>query len=121
VEERQRKGATKKIHYDDIAKLNEIKKGLMERYQEPCPPIEKAAKRAAMSPTKFKTLFRQMYGDTYYQFYKNIRMYKAHELLRENKMNVSEVGYMLGYQNLSKFSKAFKDVFAVAPGDIAGA
>lgn len=121
VQQRQSKGFAKRIHHEDISKLNEIKKVLMERYQEPCPPIEKAAKRAAMSPTKFKTLFRQVFGDTYYQFYKNVRMHKARELLRENKMNVSEVGYMLGYQNLSKFSKAFKDVFAVAPGEMAGA
>jgi len=118
VQERQSKGSAKKIHQDDIAKLNEIKQSLMQHYQEPCPPIEQAAREAAMSPTKFKTLFRQMFGDTYYQFYKNVRMHKARELLREQKMNVSEVGYMLGYQNLSKFSKAFKDVFSIAPGEM---
>lgn len=33
-------------------------------------------------------------------------------------MNVSEVGYLLGYNNLSKFTRAFKNVFAVTPGSI---
>jgi len=34
-------------------------------------------------------------------------------------MNVSEVGYLLGYNNLSKFSQAFKSMFHISPGSIA--
>lgn len=118
VEQRRSQKVLSTIHPDDVQKLNEIRRILLERYQEACPPIDKAARTAAMSPTKFKTLFKQMFGHTYYQFYKNIRMHKAKELLEQQKMNVSEVGHLLGYNNLSKFTKAFKDVFAVAPSDL---
>ncbi|WP_153796609.1 helix-turn-helix domain-containing protein [Foetidibacter luteolus] len=118
VEKRQSKNNLKNIHHADVDRLNEVRQQLMEHYQEPCPTIEQAARNAAMSPTKFKNLFRQMFGQTYYQYYKNIRMYKAKELLQQQKMNVSEVGYMLGYQSLSKFTKAFKDVFSITPGNL---
>ncbi|MEX6689416.1 AraC family transcriptional regulator [Danxiaibacter flavus] len=107
------------VHHEDIDKLNKIKSRLLEKYDQKCPSIDNAAQEAGMSPTKFKTLFKQVFGQTYYQFYKHVRMYKAKELLEQQKLNVSEVGYMLGYNNLSKFSKAFKDVFDITPGAVA--
>lgn len=119
VDQRSTNGSTHKIHQDEIVKLNAIKRSLLDGYQQQCPPIAVAAKKAAMSPTKFKRLFKQMFGHTYYQFYKNIRMHKAKELLEQHKMNVSEVGYMLGYNNLGKFTKAFKDMFEITPGKLA--
>ncbi|MBO9611749.1 MAG: helix-turn-helix transcriptional regulator [Dyadobacter sp.] len=106
------------IHPADVIKMNEIRHSLLNDYQSPCPPVHVAAQRALMSPSKFKTLFRQMFGHSYYQFYKNVRMHKARELLMARQMNVSEVGYMLGYNNISKFTKAFKDAFAVTPGSV---
>ena len=113
--EQRRSGPGRKVHPDDISRLEEIRRALLDGYQDACPPIEEAARKAAMSPTKFKTLFKQIYGHTYYQFYKNVRMHKARELLEQQRMNVSEVGYLLGYNNLGKFTKAFKTVFSVAP------
>lgn len=118
VEQRRGKGRGQKIHPDDIARLNEIRRALLDGYQEACPPLEEAARKAAMSPTKFKSLFKEVFGHTYYQFYKNVRMHKARELLEQQKMNVSEVGYLLGYQNLSKFTKAFRTVFSMAPSSL---
>lgn len=120
VEKRQSNNRLVQIHKDDVLKLNEIRRSLLDSYQGACPPISEAAQRATMSPTKFKTLFKQMFGHSYYQFYKNVRMHKARELLLVQKMNVSEVGYTLGYNNISKFTKAFKHVFSVTPGSLTG-
>ncbi|MBX3254043.1 MAG: helix-turn-helix transcriptional regulator [Chitinophagaceae bacterium] len=120
VDQRNNKQPAGKIHAEDVKKLNEIRRDLLDHYQEACPPIADIARKTAMSPTKFKKLFKQMFGYSYYQFYKNVRMYKARELLEQRKMNASEVAHLLGYNNLSKFSKAFKDVFSVTPGKIAG-
>ncbi|WP_426295562.1 helix-turn-helix transcriptional regulator [Dyadobacter endophyticus] len=118
-ERRSRKSQAAAVHPSDILKMNEIRRALLEGYQLPCPPLHVSAQRALMSPTKFKNLFKQLFGHTYYQFYKNVRMHKARELLLTERMNVSEVGYLLGYNNLSKFNKAFKDAFAVTPGSVA--
>lgn len=118
VDQRKSHNTTGRIHKEDIRKMNEVRRGLLDNYQEPCPSINEMARRTAMSPTKFKKLFKQMFGHTYYQFYKNVRMHKAWELLEQHKMNASEVAYMLGYSNLSKFSKAFKNMFSITPGKL---
>ncbi|MGN6491540.1 MAG: helix-turn-helix domain-containing protein [Agriterribacter sp.] len=119
VDQRKSHKGGGRIHRDDIKKLNEVRRYLLDNYQEECLPITEVAKKVAMSPTKFKKLFKQMFGNTYYQFYKNVRMHKAWELLEQHKLSASEVAYKLGYSNLSKFSKAFKDVFSITPGKIA--
>ena len=106
------------MHPSEVLKLNEIRRAILEGYQLPCPPLHISAQHALMSPTKFKNLFKQLFGHTYYQFYKHVRMHKARELLLTEQINVSEVGYLLGYNNLSKFTKAFKDAFAITPGSI---
>lgn len=115
VEQRSSNMSTRNIHEDDVNKLKEVRRALLDNYQDECPPIAEAARSIAMSPTKFKSLFKQMFGQTYYQFYKNVRMYKAKELLEQKNMSVSEVGYMLGYNNLSKFTQAYKKAFGMAP------
>ena len=42
-------------------------------------------------------------------------MEKAAVMLRETEMQVTEIAGALGYDNSSKFAKAFKDVHGVAP------
>ncbi len=52
-----------------------------------------------------------------YEYYQKNRMHKAKELLETTKYSVSDVGSLLGYQNLSNFSHAFKKEFGQLPKD----
>jgi AraC-like DNA-binding protein len=52
-----------------------------------------------------------------YEYYQKNRMHKAKELLHTGKYSVSQVGSMLGYQNLSNFSASFKKEFNSTPSD----
>ncbi len=52
--------------------------------------------------------------------YNYLRMVRACELLREGELQVSEVGYLLGYNHLSGFSRAFKREVGVSPREFAG-
>ena len=72
---------------------------------------------AFMSPTKLKKLFKNAFGAGMYQYYQRNRMHKAKELLFSGEFSVSEVGDMIGYQNLSNFSNAFKKEFSYLPKD----
>jgi AraC-like DNA-binding protein len=65
------------------------------------------AVRAGMSPTKLKRLFKQIFGNSIFNYYQEFRMKEAARLLKEEKLSVSDVGYQLGFTNLSHFSKVF--------------
>jgi AraC-like DNA-binding protein len=101
----------------DFQALINVEHLLIQKYNEDFPSIESLAKVAYMSESKLKNLFKKAYGMAIYQYYQKNRMHKAKELLRARKYSVSQVGIMLGYQNLSNFSVAFKKEFNFLPSE----
>ena len=79
---------------------------------------EEMAKKANMSLSKFKNLFKQLFGKSPYQYHLEYKMEKAMVLLKNEKIKVSEVGYSLGYKNLSNFSKAFFKHHQILPSEV---
>lgn len=51
----------------------------------------------------------------FFSYYQKLRMKIATQLLKENKMSVSEVGYALGFSNLSHFIKVFEEHNGIKP------
>lgn len=51
------------------------------------------------------------------KFIKHVRMQKARELLLENKFNISEIAYQVGFSDAKYFSSCFKKAFGMTPTD----
>jgi AraC-like DNA-binding protein len=107
-----------KVSNDDIMRLQKVEQELLKDFSSPPPGISKLAKMAAMSPSKLKNTFKEIYGLPIYQYFQKHRMNKAKAMLLSNKYNVKEVGMEVGYSNLSNFAKAFKKSFDQLPSDI---
>jgi AraC-like DNA-binding protein len=101
----------------DFHTLIKIEHLLLQSSSADFPSIEALAKAAYMSESKLKKLFKQAYGMAIYQYYQKNRMHKAKELLVSKKYTITQVGTMLGYQNMSNFSVAFKKEFNVLPSE----
>lgn len=104
-----------RIKDDDITRLMKVEALLIKSYLTPPPTIGKLAKVAAMSPTKLKKDFKDLYGVPIYEYYQMNRMNYARALIREGKYAIKEVGKMVGYTNLSHFAGSFKKEFGVLP------
>ncbi len=98
----------------DIQKLMELKDSILSQLNEP-PSIKALAQKTAMSETKLKYLFKQVFGNSIYNFYQNARMEEAANLLKQGDDSVSEIGYGLGFTNLSHFSRLFEKHFGTTP------
>jgi len=70
---------------------------------------------ANMSPSKLKRLFKQIFGNSIFSYYQEFRMKEATRLLKEEKLSVSDVGYRLGFTNLSHFSRVFQEHIGMKP------
>ena len=61
------------------------------------------------------TSFRGVYGMTPAAFLRAQKMHAAALLLRESDRTVLDIASQFGYDNASKFAKAFRDVIGVPP------
>jgi AraC-like DNA-binding protein len=68
-----------------------------------------------MSETKLKQLFKQTFGSPVYTYYQQARMKQAAFLLQQGRHSVAEVGYALGFSNLSHFSRLFEKHYGLNP------
>ena len=112
------KELNEKLSITDFELLQKVESTLSENFPEPFPSIEKLSKLALMSESKLKRLFKQAYGMGMYEYFQKNRLHKAKELLLAETHTITEVGIMLGYQNLSNFSAAFRKEFNCLPSEM---
>ena len=104
----------KNINSNDAEKLLVIRNEILSDLSTP-PVLSELALIASMSETKLRPLFKQTFGDTIYNYYQKARMEEAAFLLKQAKHSVSEVGYELGFSNLSHFSRLFEKQYGITP------
>jgi AraC-like DNA-binding protein len=109
--------ADKKIRKEDIDKIRESERWLISDFTVPAPTIPQLASKTAMSPTKFKSLFKTVYGSGVYEYFQKRRMARAAEMLSSGNYSVTDVGLELGYANLSNFTTAFRKEYHKNPSD----
>ena len=80
-------------------------------------PIDTLAKKFQTSPTALKTSFKGVYGISVYAYIRAQKMQSAARDLCRTNASVLEIAGRYGYDNASKFAKAFKDTMGVSPSD----
>jgi AraC-like DNA-binding protein len=102
------------LNIHDIQTMYKVRMQMLEHLDSP-PVINELSAFASMSPTKLKRLFKQIFGNSIFNYYQEFRMKEAAMLLKDGKLSVSEVGYRMGFINLSHFSKVFKAHVGMRP------
>jgi AraC-like DNA-binding protein len=105
------------LHEDDFSRLQRIKNHILGHLDERI-SLEKLASEFGISVSKLKRDFKSLFDSSVYQFYTYARMDEAYRRLKSGKYSVMEVGYDLGYQNLSKFSEMFKKTKGISPSEV---
>ena len=88
---------------------------IREHYNEPVLVADLAA-LSGMSASSFHRHFRAATSMTPIQFAKQIRLQEARALLMTQPANVAEIGYLVGYESPSQFSREYRRTFGVPPG-----
>ena len=78
--------------------------------------IEELAALAAMSESSFHRHFRAVTAMTPIQFQKQIRLQEARARLLADADDVAAVGYAVGYDSPSQFSREYSRLFGAPPG-----
>lgn len=102
------------LNIADVNSLYRVKEKILSSINTP-PNLSELAIFSGMSNSKLGRLFHQVFGQSVYQYYQVFRMKEATSLLKEGHLSVSEVGYRLGFSNLSHFSKVFEEHIGMKP------
>ena len=117
-DKRNQLGHRSKASSQDINNVRKVEAMITVDFTQPCPCIDEFSKVASMSATKLKKLFKEVYDKPIYQYYQHYRMLKARGLLKSGNYSVKKAAILLGYENLSNFTIAFKKVFGILPGKL---
>lgn len=108
-----------KSNEDELTRLMKVEGLLVRDFSVAPPTIGELSRISAMSPTKLKNDFKNVYGLPIYEYYQKNRMLRAKSLLLEGKFSIKEVGMKVGYSNLSHFANTFKKEFGFLPSELA--
>jgi len=78
--------------------------------------IEELAEIAAMSPSSFHRHFRAVTTMSPLQYQKTIRLQEARARLMAESADVAAVGFSVGYESPSQFSREYRRLFGAPPG-----
>lgn len=81
------------------------------------PALPFLAQQLGISETRLKSGFKSMTGTTVMQYCIDKRIQAAKLLLKENRHSISEISSIVGYEDHSAFSRAFRRNSGLAPKD----
>jgi len=78
-------------------------------------PIETFAEMCHRSLSSFKRDFRKLYGTSPGRWLVGRRLSHAMSLLQHTQLSITQISFECGFEDLSHFSRAFKDKFGRNP------
>ena len=84
---------------------------------EPEFSMEKFGQEVGLSRMQLHRKLKALTGQSPGDFLRSMRLKKAKRLLEAKAGNVSEIGYEVGFNNLSYFSKTYREEFGISPSE----
>ncbi len=98
-------------HADIIFKATEyIKANYMKKMT-----LDEVSNFVYLSPSYFSKVFKDETGLTFSSYLNKIRIEQSKKLLRNDSINLSDIAYLVGYEDQSYFSKVFKKHTGMSP------
>ncbi len=99
--------------------LNRLQEILNENLTQPDFTAAKFSKVMLMNRMQLHRKLKALTGLSSSEFIKNQRLRMAAQLIKTKDLNISEVGYSIGFNDPSYFAKCFKQEFGVSPKEFA--
>lgn len=99
---------------NDDSRLNFII-NYMHSHIEKTLTIPELEKCSSLNKSTICRLFRETFSSSPMQYFHNMKIERAKQLLRENNYNVSQISEILGYSSVHYFSRQFKKLTNMSP------
>lgn len=78
---------------------------------------EEFAKELNVSPSLLFKKIKALTGCSIVDFIKNVRMQKAHEMMADASLSISDIAFRCGFSSVGYFSTVFKKHFGCTPSE----
>jgi signal transduction histidine kinase/DNA-binding response OmpR family regulator len=99
--------------------LEKVQNVLDQKLVESSFSIEEFSKAVGMSRMQLHRKLKAITGLSATEFIRSQRLKLAASLLKKSDANVSEIGYLVGFNDPSYFAKCFKEVYGCSPSEYA--
>ena len=114
LEKRSEVKSLTNLNLNDVESVFRVRRQILQSLSN-VPSISKLAHEANMSSSKLQKCFKQVIGKAIAEYALSEKMEWAKRLLSTHLYSVSEVGYKVGYANLSHFTEAFCKYHKIRP------
>ncbi|MGB3849981.1 MAG: AraC family transcriptional regulator [Tunicatimonas sp.] len=92
---------------EDVHRMTKVYNFVMSRFREPI-KLSEVAHIAHLTPPSFCRFFKARTRKTFTQFLNEVRVGYACQLMSEEHLNISDICFRSGFNNLSNFNRQFK-------------
>lgn len=103
------------VESSDKILLNRIIKVMSSNLSNPDFGVEELGREVGLSRAHLYRKLKQMTGHSAIEFVRNMRLQRAAQLFRQNRIYVAEVAYLSGFKELSYFRKIFREFYGMSP------
>jgi signal transduction histidine kinase/DNA-binding response OmpR family regulator/ligand-binding sensor domain-containing protein len=79
--------------------------------------VEMLAREVGISRVQLHRKLKELTGLSSSEFIRELRLKQAAELLREKRMDISQIAYSVGFSNRTHFSTAFRKFYGISPSE----
>ena len=107
--------ALQKFKNIDVERIKDLGFSLKSNLHKSSPTLDEMAKAVNMSPTKFKTIFKEIWGLSPHQYILGIKLDYAMHLLKQQSLSISEISYKVGFNHPSALTRLFQSKLGLSP------
>lgn len=98
--------------------LQELRRRVLEELDNNELKINDIAIAMGIGRNRFQKEIKDLTGITPVEFVRSVRLQEAYKKLSDKSLSISEVAYSVGFNNLSYFTRSFKQEFGMLPSEV---
>lgn len=95
--------------------MERVMKCINEHLDDPDFNVEKLTEDVGISRAQLHRKMKEITGISTGEFIRNLRLEQAERLIKEGRINITQIAYAVGFNNQTHFSTVFKKHFGMTP------
>ena len=117
AQQQKEKVVAKEVKGNDELLMERIMKAVNTHLSDSDFNVDMLTREVGISRAQLHRKMKELTGLPVSEFIRNIRLEQAVRLLKEQKINVTQVAYTVGFSNVAHFSTVFRKQFGVSPSE----